>query len=67
MRTRCERRRTQRGGWVVTSEQMRDRLLGQSRRRRELLVRVLRALERNDLDLEQRAKLAEAIREEVDE
>jgi hypothetical protein len=51
----------------MTREDMHKRLLGVCRRRRELLVRVLRALERGELDLDQRARLAAAIREEVNE
>lgn len=51
----------------MTREQMHDRVLQASRRRRALLVRVLRALERGDMALEQRTQLAAEIRQETDE
>lgn len=46
---------------------MLDRTVHTARRRRALLLRVLRALERGDLDLQARALLAAAIRDEVRE
>lgn len=54
-------------GHVGTRAAMVERVVARSRRRRSLLVRILRALERGDLTLERRSQLAAEIRAEVTE